>query len=234
MEDDYNKEKKKDIILEWNIILVSHYHFFNKKIQKKQKTKIKQNNQNNQDNQDNQKPYNKDYFLLDLNYYIINNREGDNINKYIVNNSDFDLRSETLHKVAKEIFPFIVEYSLDFKTTFLFKKDNLVIISIIFDKTKNNIFEYDKIFKEWNYSIQFSKKLFVNYKKSILNIKTSNDISSNNNKYNILKGLLECYLNDDYLKTNLVISNSLDRPIHFSLEKILKTIKPYYWINNIG
>ena len=234
MGDDYNKEKNKDIILEWNIILVSHYHCFNKKIQKKQKTKINQNNQYNQDNQDNQKPYNKDYFLLDLNYYIINNRERDNINKYKVNKSDFDLRSETLHKVAKETFSFIVEYSLDFKTTFLFKKDNLVVISIIFDKTKNNIFEYDKIFKEWNYSIQFSKKLFVNYKKSILNIKTSNDISPNINKYNILKGLLDCYLNDDYLKTNLVISNSLDRPIHFSLEKILKTIKPYYWINNTG
>lgn len=226
MGEDYNKEKKKDIILEWNIIIVSHYHCFNKKIQKNQKTKIKQNNQNNQDNQ---KPYNKDYFLLDLNYYIINNREGDNINKYIVNKSDFDLRSETLHKVAKETFPFIVEYSLDFKTTFLFKKDNLVIISIIFDKTKNNIFEYDKIFKEWNYSIQFSKKLFVNYKNSIVSNKTQQ-----NKRYNILKGLLECYLNDDYLKTNLVISNNIDKPIHFSLEKILKTIKPYYWINNTG
>lgn len=226
MGEDYNKEKKKDIILEWNIIIVSHYHCFNKKIQKNQKTKIKQNNQNNQDNQ---KTYNKDYFLLDLNYYIINNREGDNINKYIVNKSDFDLRSETLHKVAKETFPFIVEYSLDFKTTFLFKKDNLVIISIIFDKTKNNIFEYDKIFKEWNYSIQFSKKLFVNYKNSIVSNKTQQ-----NKRYNILKGLLECYLNDDYLKTNLVISNNIDKPIHFSLEKILKTIKPYYWINNTG
>ena len=226
MGEDYNKEKKKDIILEWNIIIVSHYHCFNKKIQKNQKTKIKQNNQNNQDNQ---KPYNKDYFLLDLNYYIINNREGDNINKYIVNKSDFDLRSETLHKVAEETFPFIVEYSLDFKTTFLFKKDNLVIISIIFDKTKNNIFEYDKIFKEWNYSIQFSKKLFVNYKNSIVSNKTQQ-----NKRYNILKGLLECYLNDDYLKTNLVISNNIDKPIHFSLEKILKTIKPYYWINNTG
>ena len=165
MGDSYNKEKNQDIILEWNIILVSHYHCFDKKIQKKQTLQ----NPNNLIFPNKQKHKYKDYFLLHIDYYIKNNNEGNNPNKYKVNNSDFDLRKETLHKFAKKVFPFIVEHSLDFKTTFLLKKDNLVIISIIFDKTKNYISEYDKIFKKWNYSIQITKKLFVNYKKSIVN-----------------------------------------------------------------
>ena len=219
MEDNDDVE---NIILEWNILLISYYHKFN--IQNKNI----HNSEKNIKLQKIKKPRKKDFFLLNMNYYLLNNDKQEYSELYKVKRSDFDLRKETIHKLAKKHFPFLVEFNLDFRTTYLYRKNNSVIISIILDKTKNTMCEYDNILKSLHYSLYFSKKLFVDYKKCIiLNNKTPYK------KYNILKGLLDCYLNNDYLITNIIISKNLNNSVIFSLEEILKTIKPYFWINKV-
>lgn len=243
------KDNNQDTFIEWNILVVSHYSNYSNYNQYIKNKHNKQNNQkqNNQINEfknnTNIKNRKKDYFLLDLDYYVINNttNQTDNTN-FIIKNKDFDLRNETLNNLAYKTFPIIKENSLDFKLSFIYKENNIVVITLIFDKTLND--NFDKILKsicqEFNYYNQYSKKLFVSYKNSILSTKSksillkkkkNNQKETSSLKYNIIRGVLECHLNLDYLTSSIEISKSHN--LKLKLDNILKNIKPYFWINKL-
>lgn len=255
------KDNNQDIFIEWNILVVSYYSNYsnyNQFIKNKQNNQNQKQNTQKQNNQINELKNNiniknrkKDYFLLDLDYYVIKNTTNQTSNtNFIIKNKDFDLRNETLNNLAYKTFPIIKEYSLDFKSSFIYKENNIVVITLIFDKTLND--NFDKILKsicqEFNYYNQYSKKLFVSYKNSILPTKSKSillkkkKINQKNNqkinqkktsslKYNIIKGVLECHLNLDYLTSSIEISKSHN--LKLKLDNILKNIKPYFWINKL-
>ena len=220
------KDQSNNITLEWNLVLVDYYHNFIK------------NDKNKKDNNDNSSPdsklYNshkiykkqKELFLLDLNYYLVK----EITENYLVNEVEFDLRKETVHNYAIKMFPFITTYNLDFKTCVVKKKNKSVFISLIIDKTLNKLIDYDEIIKEINYNLIYKKTLFVNYEHCIN--KNKGKSNTNKQKYNIIKGIIECYLNNEYLDNNIAVTYNKKIP-EISIKNLLNKIRPYFWIKTL-